>query len=394
MKVTYSACGGTPSAAPEGDYFARDKGGGKIELYDTEAHAKAAGSTTGRKDLTSSGAGSSHKFTRHKDDGSSDGDVTFNPNPNSIRILDVGEHNGLTTGDEVVYHQGAGAPPVGGLVDGHTYFVIMLDDTHAQLADTRDHAEAGTGADAVVRRHGRRRLPDRIHAPIQRQAQSGRRVVQRRHRGIGVGQPPMLTTTAEAGSNVTLADGTTAAPASGAVSVRPGHHPQPVPCAPRGQRGPGRRQRRHQRSSRSTWPCTTRPPSPERRVHQRVCREHYRRRRRPARRHRPRGQERRQRRHRGRRSAVAVYISESHTSRASAPAAPALDLGRRGHHRRAQEHHLHEDQFRGGQRQRRHRRLRGRHLGHRHQQAQLDGRNVTSTGGTTLRSKLTIDKRT
>ncbi len=51
-------------------------------------------------------------------------------------------NHGLSTGDPVVYHA-AGGSPIAGLVDGQTYYVIVIDANHIQLASTGDNAFAG-----------------------------------------------------------------------------------------------------------------------------------------------------------------------------------------------------------------------------------------------------------
>ncbi|MCA9050002.1 MAG: hypothetical protein KDA89_14800, partial [Planctomycetaceae bacterium] len=57
----------------------------------------------------------------------------------------------LETGDAVVYHSGGGTP-VGGLVDGRTYYVIKLDNNSIRLAASKDEA---TGAKrGPVNEHG------------------------------------------------------------------------------------------------------------------------------------------------------------------------------------------------------------------------------------------------
>ena len=52
-------------------------------------------------------------------------------------------NHGLSTGEAVVYHSGGGVP-VGGLVDGQTYYVIVLDSNHVELASTSANATADT----------------------------------------------------------------------------------------------------------------------------------------------------------------------------------------------------------------------------------------------------------
>ncbi|MEJ0068127.1 MAG: hypothetical protein WDO24_04695 [Pseudomonadota bacterium] len=44
-------------------------------------------------------------------------------------------NHGLTTGDQVVYSVGAGGTPIGGLTDGTTYSVIVVDANNIELAD-------------------------------------------------------------------------------------------------------------------------------------------------------------------------------------------------------------------------------------------------------------------
>ncbi len=55
--------------------------------------------------------------------------------------IDLPNH-GFSTRDAVVYHAGGGTP-IGGLVDGQTYYVIVIDPDHIQLASTRANATAG-----------------------------------------------------------------------------------------------------------------------------------------------------------------------------------------------------------------------------------------------------------
>jgi hypothetical protein len=51
--------------------------------------------------------------------------------------------SGLSTGDAVVYHNGGGTS-IGGLTDAHTYYVIVVDSTHIQLAQTLADAQSDT----------------------------------------------------------------------------------------------------------------------------------------------------------------------------------------------------------------------------------------------------------
>src|SRR5262249_50246638 len=54
-------------------------------------------------------------------------------------VTHLGYAHGLATGEAVVYHNGGGAS-VGGLVDGQTYYVIVVDDSSISLAETREDA--------------------------------------------------------------------------------------------------------------------------------------------------------------------------------------------------------------------------------------------------------------
>ncbi len=68
-------------------------------------------------------------------------DVTgFTPEDNDVIIIQ--DHH-LTTGQEVYYDSGLGAP-IGGLASGERYWVIRLDDNRIRLADSYCHAMGGT----------------------------------------------------------------------------------------------------------------------------------------------------------------------------------------------------------------------------------------------------------
>ncbi|HYC46066.1 MAG TPA: LEPR-XLL domain-containing protein, partial [Burkholderiales bacterium] len=131
------------------DYYVRDVGGGKIKLYDSKANADAGGAT-GLRNLTDDGAGSKHYFGKYievpligeVENPLESGKVKFDPDPNQLRVLELGSNHGLRTGDAVVYHKGTGAA-VGGLTDDTTYYVIVLDDKNVQLAETRQKALDG-----------------------------------------------------------------------------------------------------------------------------------------------------------------------------------------------------------------------------------------------------------
>ena len=63
--------------------------------------------------------------------------------------IDLGGAHGLSSGDKVTYQHGNGGTDVGGLTDGHSYYVNVGSDGKVKLYDTKDHATAG-GADGLV----------------------------------------------------------------------------------------------------------------------------------------------------------------------------------------------------------------------------------------------------
>ncbi len=82
------------------------------------------------------------------------GATTLDINPSSdVTVSDNAIHfaspDGLTTGQEVVYHNGGGTS-IGGLTDGHSYYVIVLDPDTIQLAATYNDAVSGTPLQANV----------------------------------------------------------------------------------------------------------------------------------------------------------------------------------------------------------------------------------------------------
>jgi hypothetical protein len=81
------------------------------------------------------------------------GATTLNISPNSnVTVSGDAIHfaspHGLTTGQEVVYHNGGGS--IGGLTDGHSYYVIVLDPSTIKLAATYNNAVSGTPVQANV----------------------------------------------------------------------------------------------------------------------------------------------------------------------------------------------------------------------------------------------------
>src|SRR5205823_12632333 len=68
--------------------------------------------------------------------------------------LQLGTGHALATGDAVVYHAGAGGSSIGGLEEGHTYYVIDAGGGKFKLADTAAHASAGTEVNLTSRGKG------------------------------------------------------------------------------------------------------------------------------------------------------------------------------------------------------------------------------------------------
>ena len=64
--------------------------------------------------------------------------------------IDLGYTDGLSTGDQVIYDDGnsagstANGNPIGGLMPGHAYFVIVINPHEVQLADSAANAKSGT----------------------------------------------------------------------------------------------------------------------------------------------------------------------------------------------------------------------------------------------------------
>jgi len=122
------------------DYYVRVEEGGFVSLFDTEAHAKGAG-TAGRVDLSGLGSGVDHKFSHGGILGLGAEDVVFDP-ATQQRVVDLGAGHNLRNGDAIVYENGGGAS-IGGLEDGKTYYVIVLKDNRVALAASLEDAVAG-----------------------------------------------------------------------------------------------------------------------------------------------------------------------------------------------------------------------------------------------------------
>lgn len=72
--------------------------------------------------------------------------VTIDPTNITVTgdVITLGAPHGLSLGQEVVYHS---ATPIGGLVDGHTYYVIPVSATKLKLASTVANAAARVAID-------------------------------------------------------------------------------------------------------------------------------------------------------------------------------------------------------------------------------------------------------
>ena len=142
-KRHYDANGGTEIGgltAPGDDYYVRTEGAGRISLYDTKENA-VAGEAAGQKQLAAGATGTGHKLEPLISDLNPFAKtVTFDPAAN-VRLIDMGDDGNLKTGDAVAYGAGAGA--MGGLTNGATYYVIVVDGRRISLAASRDDAVAG-----------------------------------------------------------------------------------------------------------------------------------------------------------------------------------------------------------------------------------------------------------
>src|SRR5690606_21825817 len=117
--------------------------GGKIKL-----RTLSNGTPGAVVDLTSAGSGTGHKLKPVIDTSSVGGaaasllkdDVVLDPAGNH-RVVKLNAGHGLKTGDAITYEAGSGA--MGGLQDGKTYYVILLDNNTAELAASAADALAG-----------------------------------------------------------------------------------------------------------------------------------------------------------------------------------------------------------------------------------------------------------
>lgn len=107
-----------------------------IQLAATLADAQASDPVA--INLTSKGTGTGHKLEF--------GTRTLNLDPSvsvSGNTIDFGRVHGFETGQAVIYSKGSSSnTAVGGLTDGHTYYVIKVSDTAIKLAQTQAQATA------------------------------------------------------------------------------------------------------------------------------------------------------------------------------------------------------------------------------------------------------------
>src|SRR5262249_12909457 len=93
-------------------------------------------------DVTPGDVGSGHEIVREKANSALTFDMTSVDLTNNQ--IHFGTTDGLSNGDAVVYHELSGAYlPVGGLQDGHVYYVIFVNDATVKLAATKQDALAG-----------------------------------------------------------------------------------------------------------------------------------------------------------------------------------------------------------------------------------------------------------
>ena len=121
--------------------------------------------------------------------------LTFQPSAvnTSNNQITLSDHD-LNTGDRVIYHSGGGAP-IGGLVDGQSYYAIVIDSNTIELALTKGEAHVDSRADhAHQHRDGNRA---EFHDPV---AHDRRR--SHRRRGSGAGGEGLTLTFAGAGAGL------------------------------------------------------------------------------------------------------------------------------------------------------------------------------------------------
>ena len=126
QRVTYSSGGGKPigGLVSGGVYYAVVTANEDIQLATTQANALNGVIIH----LTSSGTGKAHAFLGNAVD-TQDSELVI-------------QDHLLATGQQVVYDAG-GAPPVGGLTPGNTYYVIAVSNDLLRLALTEQNASAG-----------------------------------------------------------------------------------------------------------------------------------------------------------------------------------------------------------------------------------------------------------
>ncbi|HUJ88277.1 MAG TPA: LEPR-XLL domain-containing protein, partial [Burkholderiales bacterium] len=83
------------------------------------------------------------------------GGIEFDPTKDGVvdtsaNTIDLGGAHGLKTGDAVVYHHGDGGSDIGGLTDGHTYYVYIDGSNLVHLYNTQANANTHDGSTGVI----------------------------------------------------------------------------------------------------------------------------------------------------------------------------------------------------------------------------------------------------
>ncbi|HUJ86770.1 MAG TPA: hypothetical protein VLX30_07975 [Burkholderiales bacterium] len=140
-QVSYDAEGGAPigGLTSGANYYVSVVGDGTIQLYDTQAHALAGGST-GLIGLSSGASGSAQSLSFSPS-------IRFNPTADQVINVDtdsiyLADTSSLHTGDALRYDDEGGSA-IGGLTQGATYYVRLQSDGTIALYDSAAHATAG-----------------------------------------------------------------------------------------------------------------------------------------------------------------------------------------------------------------------------------------------------------
>ncbi|HSC16748.1 MAG TPA: hypothetical protein VLI71_16585, partial [Gammaproteobacteria bacterium] len=218
------------------EYFVILKGDGRIQLAESKADATAGKAI----DLTSTGSGDGHIFSRI-----SYGDIeslldldvaalakialkiggtpiiTVNPASNHYE-LEIGNATGLATGDAVVYSKGDAAnTAIGGLTDDTTYYAII--DGNGKLKLAASYADAIEGKKIKLTGKGTgegHKISETVHSSgaFTKSGASGGDIGVAGSVAVNVGIGTTTALVAD-GAAVTLADGADAGAAVGDVAV-------------------------------------------------------------------------------------------------------------------------------------------------------------------------------